>query len=201
MPSIAEQRPPYVNFERRGVHDTARTLESGHYATKDVDYAIITPAGSKDRIEREVDVWFTKLAQDVRAERFPSEWLQKYKHAYSEWKEGREPPLTGTDIRQWPLLTPAQLELMLHWKVRTIEDLAEANEETIGRFGMGGRVLKDKAVTWLKEAKSIGISAEKVTQLEQENRDLKATVDRQQIALEQLRMTVEGLKPAAPTKL
>lgn len=71
MPAVAEARPPYVMFETRAVEDRAASLEKGHYVTRDVDYAIITPMGSKDRTERVIKEWFDQLQQQVAEGRFP----------------------------------------------------------------------------------------------------------------------------------
>jgi hypothetical protein len=50
-----ELKPPYVRFEVRSVEDRTASIESGHYVGKDVIFAIVTPAGTRDRIEREAD--------------------------------------------------------------------------------------------------------------------------------------------------
>lgn len=165
-------RPPFVQFEIRAAEDRAASIAEGRYIAKDVIYAIITPAGSKDRIERVADEWFRHLAEQVAQDRFDRTWYAHYKQAFADWKEGREPPVSGTDIRQWPVVSPAQLKLLMDLKVRSVEDLAAANEETIMRLGMGGRALKDKAVNWLASAKSIGQASEALSALQVANQAL-----------------------------
>lgn len=175
----AEDRPPYVQFEIQTVEDRAASLEAGHYVVKDVVFAIVTPAGSKDRIPREANAWFEQLAQQVRENRFPAAWLQQYKAAYEAFKNDREPPLNGTSIRYLTVLSPAQIQACLNFSVKTIEDLATANEETLGRLGMGARMLKQKAVEWLESSKSVGQHVAKITALQQRNDELEATVQKQ----------------------
>jgi hypothetical protein len=46
-----------------------------------------------------------------------------------------------------------------------VEDLAQANEETISRLGMGGRDLKSKAVSWMAAAAGPGKVAEELSAL------------------------------------
>ena len=63
---VAEARPPYVTFEAVAVEDRAASIEAGYYKTRDVDFAFITPQGSKDRIERNVKDWFEQLEQQCQ---------------------------------------------------------------------------------------------------------------------------------------
>jgi predicted RecB family nuclease len=56
---------------------------------------------------------------------------------------------------------PAQIKTLLDINVRTVEELAAANEETLNRVGMGGRALKQKAIIWLESSKR---SAESLTE-------------------------------------
>jgi hypothetical protein len=58
--------------------------------------------------------------------------------AYEAWKEGRDAPVNGTDLKNWPGVTPAQLKTCQNATIRTIEDLAAANADTIRKLGMGG---------------------------------------------------------------
>lgn len=172
MLSANEARPPYVTFETRPIEDRNASIEAGHYVAKDVIYALITPQGSRDRVEQEADAWLDMLAKESREGRFPQEWLTAYKSIYSEWKEGREMPLSGTSITLWPALKPSLIPTLLDIKILTVEDLANANEETVNRIGMGGRALKQQAKDWLEASSSVGTVAAKVTALSSENSDL-----------------------------
>jgi hypothetical protein len=165
MPLVQEARPPYVHFEYRPVEDRAASVAAGHYVAKDVAYAIVTPAGSRDRHEKIAEEWLDNMADQVRQERLPAEWLAHYRALYKAWKEGREAPENGTAIRNWPVASPAQVETLLNLRIRTVEDLATCNEEAITRMGMGGRALKQKAIDWLASAASNGKSVEAITTL------------------------------------
>ena len=170
---IAKERPAYISFELRAEEDRQATIDAGHYVPKEVEYVIITPQGSKDRTERVVKDWFDKLAQDVKEGRFPSEWLTAYRAAYAEWKAGNELPLQGSPIREWPVASPGQVASCIAANIRTVEDLAVANEESIGRLGMGGRALKQKAIEWLATSASVGKTTEQITALKVANEALK----------------------------
>jgi len=193
MVQIAEARPPYVTFEYRAEEDREASIAAGHYVSRDVAFALITPMGSKDRIERIAEDWFTKLSQDVQEGRFPREWLAAYKGAFQEWKAGREAPASGTPIEQWPPASPSQVKNLLDLRVRTVEDLAQANEETLGRLGMGGRALKEKAVTWLQSAATGGKVAEQLAALQAENSDLRLRNTALEQQLRELRVEVDAM--------
>ena len=167
MDKLAE-RPPYVVFETRPVENRTKTLEAknGLPVYDDVAFAIITPPGSKDQIERIASDWFEEKAAQVRAGRWPNEWHQAFKGAYEAWLKDEEPPVNGLSIKQWPGLTKSQYESLRAIRVMTVEDVAAMNEEAIGRLGMGGRALKQRAQEFLTAAKDIGVSAERIAALQ-----------------------------------
>ena len=167
-------RPPYVLFEIRAVEDRDASITAGSYVAKDVDFAIITPQGSKDRIERVATEWLTNLEQQAREKRIPDTWVNAFRGAYKAWKAGNEIAVIGTDIRAWPVASPAQVKILQGLHVRTVEDFASCNEETINRMGMGGRALKTRAEEWLKSANSIGKHSEALAALKTENESLRA---------------------------
>ena len=192
QPFVQEDRPAYVAFERRAVEDRSRSLSEGRYIAVDIDFAIITPAGSKDRIERRVDEWLSMLRQQVSEQRYPQEWLQHYSTSYDMWRSGQELPPTGSPLSQWGAISPAQLKNCLSINLRTIEDLANANEESLARLGMGGRDLQSRARTYLETAKNLGTTAEVINSLRQEvetrtkeNTDLQERLARLEKILEQ----------------
>lgn len=149
---IQQARPPHVIFERRAEEDRQASIEAGRYISRDVDYAIVTPSGSKDRVERVVSDWFSMLAGEVRAERWPQAWLDQLKAGYEAWTRGQTPPEHGTPLSTWPALSPAQVKNWAQIGLRTIEELAEANEEALTAYGMGARDMKSRAKLFLENA-------------------------------------------------
>ena len=151
---IQQARPPHVVYERRAEEDRTASIEQGRYVSRDVDYAIVTPAGSKDRVERVVADWFLMLAGEVKAERWPQTWLDQLRAGYDSWARGQTPPESGIPLSTWPALSPAQVKNWAQIGIRTIEELAEANEETLSAYGMGSRDMKSRAGLFLENAKS-----------------------------------------------
>jgi len=149
--------------------------------------------GSKDCIERKVDEWFDKLKQDVNEGRCPREWFNAFKEVYKDWCEGREAPVNGTPITDWPPASPSQVKTLLSLHVRTVEDLAAANEEVLGRIGMGGRALKQRAEDWLASSASTGKASGEVSALKAANENLTARNEQLEAQLKELSARVDAL--------
>lgn len=197
---IAEARPPYVTFEALAEEDRAATISAGHYVARDVDYAFVTPQGSRDRLQRRVDEWLDNLRQQVEQSRFPREWLRHYEESYRAWKDGREAPVSGTAVSNWPAASPAQVKAMQAVHVRTVEDLAAANEETISRLGLGARALKQRAIEWLSAASGTGKVAEEMAALRQQNAELEAANKALSKRMQELADKLDAQSAATPQR-
>jgi len=172
--STVQSVAPWVEFRKVSEEDRQASVDTGSYVAKDVDYAFITPAGSKDCVEKPVQVWFEQLKVQVENGRFPPEWYESYKSRYKQWTESGEIPVEGTSVKNWAVASPAQVEMLIKLHVRTVEQLAQANEEVITRLGMGGRNLVDKAKAYtMQQSGGVGKLAE-------ENANLKLSLDKAQ---------------------
>lgn len=187
MMDLKEERPAYVRFEIQQEEDRAATLANGYYTTRDVEVALITPPYSKDCNEKKVADWLKELDDNVRAGRLPLKWAEGYKAHYRAWKSGQEPPLDGVPIKGWSMLSPAQQQNLLQIGVKTVEDLAQMNDEGMKRYGMGALDLKTKAAAWLKTARDIG-------PITQENAALKVRVEEQDRKIADLTEMVKELQ-------
>lgn len=195
--SIQEGRPAYVVFETHAEEDRQATLDAGHYVPKDVDYAFITPQGSKDRIPRQVQDWFANLEGEVQSGRLPEAWLASYKAKYKAWKEGSALPESGTPVVNWPAISPGQVKALQAAHLLTLEDLAVANEQAIAQLGMGGRQLKQRAIDWLAAAKDTGKVAEEISALKAQNTDLAENNARLATQLQELSAKFDSLNSGA----
>lgn len=171
-----QDRPALVRFARRAVEDKKATLEQGKWVGKDVDFALITPPYSKDCIEIKVEQWKQNMMQDVKAGRLPQAWQEHYLKAHEAWQNGQELPPTGTPIRGWGMLSPAQQEMLIRINILTIEDLAGINDEGVRRIGMGALDLKRKASAWIQQVNDKGPLTQKMAAVEAENDSLKTQV-------------------------
>ena len=187
---MSKDLPPYVRFIVRAVEDRTKALEGGHYGFKDLEIALITRPGSRDTVEKEAVLWLAELDKRAADGMVPVEWATHFRTAYKEWKAGNEAPLTGTPIRGWPVLLPAHQENLILANIRTVEDLANADEAALQHFGMGGHSLKTRAQAWLAAADT-GKVTMKVEALHVENTALKEQ-------LKDMRQRFEALEARLP---
>lgn len=164
-----KERPAYVRFERIAVEDKAASLAAGHYVGRDVDIANITPPYSKDVFKIKVPQWFAQLEQDMQNDRIPTEWVKSYKESYNAWRNGQEMPLSGTPVRAWGVISPAQQETLIQMNILTVEDLAAINDEGLKRIGMGSLDLKNKAVAWLSQLNDKGPLTQEIASVKADN--------------------------------
>jgi butyrate kinase len=80
--------------------------------------------------------------------------------------------------------------------VRSIEQLATANEETLNRIGMGARALKMKAEEYLLSASGHGKTAEEFTALKLANEDLQVRNKSLEDRMESMAATLKILEAA-----
>lgn len=161
-----DPKPPYVQFEVRALEDRNSSEKAGHYVSKDVIFAIVTPAGTKDRLEKVAEDWIAGLEEGVKQERIPSSWLRAYRHALEEFKKsGDAVALDGTPIRTWTVVTPSQVKMLIDLNIYTVEQLAALSEEGLASLGMGARALKSKAQAWLDSAGDQGKIASELASL------------------------------------
>ncbi len=190
-----EAKPPYVRFETRSLEDREATIAAGHYVGKDVVFALVAPAGTRDLIEREATEWLKNIEEGVTQERIPSFWFSAYSKALDDFKNSRETPEFGTPVKDWPSLSPAEVKMLLDINIRTVEELAECSEEGVMRIGMGGRALKQKAKAWLESANDIGKVAAEVEKLRVRNEELEARDTERELEFSKLKNQVEALAP------
>jgi hypothetical protein len=173
---MEEARPPYIRFETRAVEDRAASIEAGAFRAKNVDFAIITPSGTKDEREYEVEPWLQGWEKAARDSRLPQSWVDGARRKFEFYKKGQEIPEEGTAILSWPVVSPAQAATIIAANIRTVEDLAAASDSGLNLIGMGGIGLRDQARTWLASAEDTGKVAARLNKLEKENESLKGQV-------------------------
>lgn len=189
-----EDRPAYVRFQRRAMKDAAASLREGRHVDKDVDFVLVTPPYSRDVFEQVAGDWLAQMEREVRNNRLPREWYERYQANYERWKKGEEMPLDGTPIKGWPVISPAQMTNLIAINILTVEDLAAANEEGLRRIGMGARDLQTKAKAWLSQAKDKGPLTMQVAELKSENEALKARAETAEARVKELAERLEILQ-------
>lgn len=167
---------PHVRFETRSEENRTESIEQGRKVYRDRDWVIITPPGGKDVVENHAEQWLANIRDRSQVGQYDPEWVDTFSKMYSLFKEGKDMPEEGTPLRMsTTIFTPAEIANCLAVNIRTLEQLAGANEEAMGRIGMGGRALKMRAQEAIKIGEGKG-DALKVEALEIQNADLKQKV-------------------------
>jgi len=168
---------PHVRFETRPVEDREQSIAQGHKVYKDVHWVVVTPAGGKDVREDHAEAWLDKIEAQAQLGQYDYEWAKDFRKMFAMYKDGLEMPVHGTPLRMCTtLFTPAEIANCAAVNVLSLEELAGANEETLGRIGMGARALKTRAQEAIKTGEGKE-SAMKVEALTIENSQLKQKVD------------------------
>lgn len=68
---------------------------------------------------------------------------------YEAWQKGQEAPIAGTPLDQWPAVTRGQADALKLMHIRSVEDVATMNEQAMENFGLGARMLRDKAIAFI----------------------------------------------------
>ena len=171
-----KERPAQIEFSRRAVEDQAASRVEGRYVTKDVDFVTVFIPYSRDTNVFTVQQWIMNLEQYSREGRIPADWVVNYKKLYEAWKNGQELPMEGTPIKGWGVLSPAQQENLIHYRILTVEDAAGMGEDIMRKVGMGATEIRNKAKTWLAQLNERGPLTQKMSALERENELLKGTI-------------------------
>lgn len=195
---------PHVRFEVRAQEDRAASIEAGRKVYKDVVWVIITPSGGRDVVENVAEQWLANIRDRAQVGQYDPEWVEHFQKMFSLFKDGQELPEDGTALRMCTtIFTPAEIETCLAANIRTLEALANASEEALGRLNMMGRALKLRAQEAIRigEGKGDALKVEALvlenTELKNKVTDLTAIVGEMR---EQLALLSGGEKPVSRRK-
>lgn len=128
----------YVEFYRKPVLQPGKSREAGRAVFEEVDYIRIHVPGDKHSV----------------VERPVSEHdAQRFADRYAKWKAGQSEAVTGTPLSALPGMTPSKVEEYKFFKLVTVEQLAEANDNLGGKF-MSFQQDKQRAKAFLEVAKN-----------------------------------------------
>lgn len=123
------------------MHDGTKVLDvpaAGRPIYDDKEFVeIIIPGDKTQAVHREV------TDKDRR----------EYAAQYNAWKSGQDQTAaSGTMLEKWPGVTKSQVEELKHFKIRTVEQLAELSDGNASRMGPI-LSLRQKAKDFLEQAK------------------------------------------------
>lgn len=109
-----------VRFTLEPVLDKVASAERGHPVFIDVEHIEkMVPGDKTTRVHRPV------REQDKR----------EHAGAYAAFRSGQEAPLNGLPLREWPGCTRGEAEMLGHFKIRTVEELASVNDGNAQQVG------------------------------------------------------------------
>lgn len=161
-------------FYREPVLNPSRTAKEGRPIYDDMEVVRIFVAG--DPLNQIV-----KPADQSMRERFPVQW--------KAWQEKQESmTISGTPIRQWPLLTPANIAEFEGLKIFSVEALSEVSDGNVTK-AVGLREWREKAKAWLASSKDSNAAVEYAA----ENMRLRSEMDEMKTRLNELSDQVVSL--------
>lgn len=109
-----------VRFNLEPVHNPAKSAEAGHPVYDNVEHVeLMVPGDKTTRVHRPV------REQDRR----------DHAGAYAAFKQGMEAPLEGMPLKEWPGCTRGEVEMLAHFRIRTVEELAAINDGNAQQIG------------------------------------------------------------------
>lgn len=169
----------YVEFYRKPVLQPGKSREAGRAVYEEIDYIRIHVPGDKSCVvERPVS------QQDVF----------RFQERYNKWKAGQEEAVTGTPLSALPGMNPSKVEEYKFFKLVTVEQLAEANDNLGAKF-MSFQQDKQRAKAFMEVAKN-NAPIEKMNE-ELQKRD--AEIENLRTMVEALQVSQSGKRKVAAT--
>ncbi len=126
----------YIEFSRKPRLHPAKSRDAGRAIYEECDYISIHVPGDKSSVvERPV------TEQDI----------QRFGDRYRKWKDGQSEAVVGTPLTALPGMTPSKVEEYRYFKILTVEQLAEANDN-LGQKFMSFQQDKQRAKAFLQVA-------------------------------------------------
>ena len=168
-PNFAGARNPddllWVQFSMKAVQNNYRTQRENRPIFEDQLWVEIRVPGNQLSI-------IETPATEEHKRRFPRQW------AYFQQTHGAEGQNVGTPLSQWPLLRGSQVEELKALKFYTVEQLAFASDEQIGKIGMLAGMapfsFRERAKLYLESAKNSAAHAQQAEELKKRNEELVA---------------------------
>lgn len=160
-----------VKFYKRPIKQEFASQEQGRPIFEEQIYIrILVPGDGLSEIDRPM--------YNEDKSRFPKQWYD------FQNRNGGEEMITGTLLSAWPSLSTAQVEELKALKFYTVEQIANASDQQLGRVGMIAGMspysFRDKAKSFLNLAKDSADEAKReqeLAQLREENDKIKAETE------------------------
>jgi hypothetical protein len=135
------------------VKDETKTQENGRPIYRDEEFVRIFIPGDKSNV-------IDRPVRPSDKARFPKQ--------YGAFKEGKDEDaqVSGTHLKDWPMVGRAQCAELNYFGIRTVEQLADVRDDVCAKIpGLTG--LKQTAGVWLQKAQSTAEAAKIAAQLDE----------------------------------
>lgn len=170
----------HIEFRSAPVENKAKSAEAGRPIYEEQEQVHIRFAG--DTKKELVAPAHEKCMRDPSTQQWVS-YAQLYHRHYEAFKSGEAAIGEGTPVSELPFLTEARRAELRALHIHTAEALAALEGVSLGRLGMYGRELKDKAIAYIAKAKDSALE----TRLAAENAELKARLEALEVQMLQAR--------------
>lgn len=183
----------HAEFYVKAVENAFKSEQEGRPIFDDVVFVrILVPGDDKNIIDTP--------ARDDHKARFPRHW------AHFQNTHGESNLQAGTPLEQWPALTPSQVASLKALKFYTVDSIALAGDEKLGRIGMTAgmspHAFRDKARRYLEVAKDTAQADKQAQELEKAHKavaEMQAQMQAMQAQMQELAGQPRG-KPGPKPK-
>lgn len=146
-----------VRFFRDKVKMGFASEQAGHPVFEDADFIEIATPGDLNTI-------IHRVATDKDKANFAA--------LYAQFKAGQEPSAEGIPLEAWAKLTPAQVGNYKAKGFRTVEHIAEMNDNVVASIGMGAHGDKVAAKAYLALAKDSALAQKQALEIDRQNQTI-----------------------------
>jgi hypothetical protein len=140
VPDLTSPKKPAIpRFSVKATHLPYASSQAGRPIYEDREFVEILIPGDRRAMA------FEPVNEEHKA-RWPRE--------YEAFRAGREAPLEGTPLADWPNsnLTRSRVEELAYFNIRTVEHLAAVDDNHLMNLGTGARELRETARRFLEAA-------------------------------------------------
>jgi len=163
----------YVEFSREPVLHPAKSRDAGRAVYEERDFVKIHVPGDKTTV-------CVEPMHEIN--------VQRFRARYEKWKAGQAEAVVGTPLSALPQMTPAKVEEYKFFKIVTVEQLADANDQ-LGQKFMSFQSDKQAAKRFIEATK--GNAPIEAMNVELQKRDAE---------IENLKTMVEALQAQSKTR-
>lgn len=135
----------YPLFELKSVQDMVASEREGRPIFRDEEQVLIIMPGNPNT---------------RHAARVSDEHRQRWPKEYAAFKEGHEISPDGTPLEEWAMLGRSQVLELKGMGFKTVEHVANMDDQAIQRIKMGGRRLKELAAAFLDDGERMALTSQ-----------------------------------------